>query len=107
WLFEGVAGVAPVAEKPGFDEVTLNPLILPALNPVQAWHDCRHGRIESGWTLEGSRVTYRVTLPQGCTVRLTASDRRRNVSLDGKGVTVPGEGLTVPAGSHVIAYDLT
>jgi alpha-L-rhamnosidase len=99
--------VTPVAERPGFDEVTLNPLILPALSPVEAWHDCRHGRIEAGWALDGNRVTYRVTLPQGCTGRLTASAQRRNVALDGKAVTVPQDGLAVPAGSHVITYDLT
>lgn len=29
WLFDGVAGVAPSATKPGFDEVDLTPLILP------------------------------------------------------------------------------
>lgn len=107
WLFEGVAGVAPVAEKPGFDEVTLNPLILPALSPAEAWHDCRHGRIEAAWALAGKRVTYRVTLPEGCTGRLVASDQRRNVTLDDESVTVPAGGLTVPAGSHVITYDLT
>jgi alpha-L-rhamnosidase len=107
WLFEGVAGVAPVAERPGFDEVTLNPLILPALSPVEAWHDCRHGRIEAGWALHGARVTYRVTLPEGCTGRLTASDQRKNLTLDGKPVSVPAGGLAVPAGHHEITFDLT
>lgn len=107
WLFEGVAGVAPVADAPGFDEVTLNPLILPALNPVQAWHDCRHGRIDAAWALNGSRVTYQVTLPQGSTGRLTASAQRSNVTVDAKPVTVPAGGLTIPAGSHEITFDLT
>lgn len=107
WLFEGVAGVAPVAEVPGFDEVTLNPLILPALSPVEAWHDCRHGRIEAGWALDGTRVTYRVTLPEGCTGRLAHGDQRRNVTLDGNPATVPVDGLIVPAGTHEITFDLT
>ncbi len=107
WLFEGVAGVSPVAEKPGFEEVALNPLILPALAPVQAWHNCRHGRIEAGWVLDKTRVTYRVTLPPGCTGRLTPSTQRGNVALNGKPVTVPAGGLTVPAGEHEITYDLT
>jgi alpha-L-rhamnosidase len=48
WLFEGVAGLAPCEDGPGFDMVTPDPLILPALSPVAAWHDCRHGRIEAG-----------------------------------------------------------
>ena len=107
WLFEGVAGVAPVAEKPGFDEVTLNPLILPALSPVQAWHDCRHGRIEAGWVLEGQAVTYAVTLPHGCTGRLMPDAARTNLHIDGKPVTVPTEGLPLPWGPHKITFDLT
>lgn len=104
WLFEGVAGVSPVAEKPGFDEVTLNPLILPALSPVAAWHDCRHGRIEAGWSLDNDKVTYRVTLPAGCTGRLKANPAHHNVAVDGTPVTVPADGLMLPSGSHVITF---
>jgi alpha-L-rhamnosidase len=107
WLFEGVAGVAPVAARPGFDEVALDPVILPALAPVQAWHDCRHGRIEAGWTLDGARVTYRVTLPAGCTGRLAARAQRTNVTVDGAPVTIPDTGLPIPAGAHEITFDLT
>ncbi len=58
----GCSKVSPVSPRwpkiPGFDVVTLDPLILPALSPVAAWHDCRHGRIEAGWVLEGDTVTY-------------------------------------------------
>lgn len=104
WLFEGVAGVAPVAEKPGFDEVTLDPLILPALSPVAAWHVCRHGRIDAGWALAGDIVTYRVTLPAGTTGRLTANPARRDVTLGGVPVAVPAAGLTLPPGSHDITF---
>ncbi len=107
WLFEGVAGVAPVAEKPGFDEVILNPLILPALSPVQAWHNCRHGRIEAGWALDGDHVTYLVALPDGCTGRLSHSGQRTKVTLDNNPVEVPANGLTIPPGQHTITFDLT
>jgi alpha-L-rhamnosidase len=77
------------------------------LSPVQAWHDCRHGRIEAGWVLDGAQVTYRVTLPQGCTGRLAASPQRMNLRLDGATVTVPAGGLAIKAGSHEITFDLT
>ena len=106
WLFEGVAGVAPTATAPGFDEVTLDPLILPSLSPVQAWHNCRHGRIEAGWTLDGNSVTYTVTLPLGCTGRLIARDSRLNLRIDGQTVTVPAEGSPLGAGHHVMTFDL-
>lgn len=106
WLFEGVAGVAPTAERPGFDEVTLNPLILPALSPVASWHDCRHGRIEAGWTLEGDRVTYGVTLPQGCTGRIMPNPAHKSFTLAGQAVDIPAEGLTIGSGTHEIAFRL-
>lgn len=100
WLFEGVAGVAPVAERPGFDEVTLDPLILPALSPVAAWHDCRHGRIEAGWALEGDRVTYRVTLPPGCSGRLGLK-KAQGLAVNGQPAQ-PGDVL--PPGTHEITF---
>jgi alpha-L-rhamnosidase len=74
---------------------------------VQAWHDCRHGRIEAGWTLNGTRVTYRVALPHGCAGRLADSPQRTNLAVNGKPVTVPAGGLTLPAGAHEITFDLT
>jgi alpha-L-rhamnosidase len=106
WLFEGVAGVAPVADRPGFDEVTLDPLIVPALSPVQAWHDCRHGRIEAGWSVAGDAATYRVTLPSGCDGRLTANPARREVAVDGKAISVPAGGLVLPSGRHEITFSV-
>jgi len=72
WLFEEVAGVAPVSDRPGFDCVRLAPTILPGLGHVSMWHDCRHGRIEAGWQIVDQRVTYRVTLPHGCEGRIPA-----------------------------------
>jgi len=66
FLFENVAGVQPMPEGPGFDRVRLDPTILPALGHARMWHDCRHGRIEAGWRIEGGTATYTVTLPEGC-----------------------------------------
>ncbi len=107
WLFEQVAGVAPVAEKPGFDEVLLDPQILPALSPVSAWHDCRHGRIAADWTLNGAQVVYRVTLPQGVTGRFAASTARSEITLNGVQQDVPATGLTLGTGTHEITFTLT
>jgi len=101
WLFEGVAGVTPTAEHPGFDEVTLNPLILPALSPVASWHDCRHGRIEATWALTGDTVTYTVTLPQGVTGRLVQNPAHHDTRVAGQ--PAPGETI-LPSGTHTITF---
>ncbi|MBP0484779.1 alpha-L-rhamnosidase [Sagittula salina] len=90
FLFENVAGVQPVAEHPGFDRVRLAPTVLPELGHVTMWHACRHGRIEAAWRLDGNRVTYTVTLPQGVEARADAAIG----------------GGTYGPGTHEITFDL-
>jgi alpha-L-rhamnosidase len=107
WLFESVAGIAPDAEKPGFARVVVDPVVLPELGHAKAWHDCRHGRIEAGWTLEGGGVRYVLRLPEGSEGLLAASGRRSDIAVNGKAAIVPAEGLLLQAGEHVITYRMT
>ena len=100
WLFESVAGVAPDPAHPGFDGVLIDPHVLPALSPVAAWHDCRHGRIEAGWVLDGDQVSYTVTLPAGCTGRLVPNPRHHDLTVNGAAAT----GQTLPSGTHNITF---
>ncbi len=103
WLFEQVAGVAP---QPGFDVVTLAPTILPALSPVAAWHDCRHGRIEAGWVLSGNSVAYTVTLPDDASGLLLPNANHQNHRVNGQLVAIPATGLPISGGLHEITFDL-
>ena len=107
WLFEGVAGIVPDPVKPGFDRVTLNPQIIPALSPIAASHDCRHGRIEAGWSITGQTVTYRVVLPPGTEGLLHRHPDHTNYRLNGVAIAPGLADLTVPAGRHDITFDLT
>ncbi len=106
WLFEAVGGVAPSETSPGFDEVSINPQILPAFGSVSMWHECRHGRIEAGWTLDDDTVTYHLTLPVGCTGRLTANPARKHVRIDGAATDVPESGATLGSGHHEVTFNL-
>ncbi len=103
WLFEDVAGIKPVEDKPGFEEIDFDPAILPALSPVSAWHDTRYGRIETSWTLEGLNVTCRLALPDGVTARIKGSASRKSLTADGKTIN-PGEELRLGEGEHSITY---
>ena len=85
----------------GLAEVALGSAAEPlALSPVAAWHDCRHGRIEAGWALEGDRVTYRVTLPPGCSGRLGLK-KAQGLAVNGQPAQ-PGDVL--PPGTHEITF---
>ena len=107
WLFESVAGIAPDASKPGFARVIIDPVVLPELGHALAWHDCSHGRIEAGWTLDGADVRYSIRLPEGSEGILMPSTRRAGICVDGHPAKVPDEGLAVSAGEHVITYRMT
>ena len=101
WLFEDVAGVCPDANAPGFDQVVINPTILPELGAVRMWHQCRHGRISAAWSLGGGVATYRLELPQG---------GEGVLALEAPGLTVNGESATpgqiLPAGQHEIRFEI-
>ena len=103
WLFEDVAGIRPLEDKPGFEEVLFDPAILPALSPVSAWHDTRFGRIEAGWTLEEGFVTCHLVLPEGVTARLEGKSERKSLQANGANVE-QGEEIRLGAGEHKITF---
>ncbi|MBB4121943.1 alpha-L-rhamnosidase [Martelella radicis] len=105
WLFEAVGGISPTAEKPGFDLVEVAPKVLPALGHAEMWHDCRHGRIEAGWQINNDRVSYRVTLPEGCEGLIPAG-LYASLKVDGKPAEMAEDGLMLGSGTHELEFDL-
>jgi alpha-L-rhamnosidase len=102
WLFESVAGIAPSANKPGFDEIIIAPNFLPALSPVKAWHDCRHGRLEVAWTLKGEMAHYTLRVPANTAARVAPADGTQLISVDGK--KVARKGLKLSAGKYHLVF---
>jgi alpha-L-rhamnosidase len=106
WLFESVAGIAPDPQKPGFDHVLIDPIILPDLSPVAAWHDCRHGCLEAGWELVGGWVHAYVELPEGAEGLLLPNPVRQDLSIDGQPATMTEDGIPLGTGRHEIRFQL-
>lgn len=100
WLFEGVAGLTPDPDKPGFAGLIIDPVIIPELAPVAATHDLRQGRLAAGWTLNRDRVTYTITLPPGCTARFVTTGRT-DITVDGAAASGT---VTLGSGTHVIGF---
>ncbi len=102
WLFEGVAGLRPSEDGPGFARLDLDPVVIPGLSPVRASHRSAKGEVAAEWRLDGQRVTYRVTLPEGVEGRFEPG-ARRDVTLDGE----PREGtLWLGPGRHEVAFTI-
>ncbi len=70
WFYQGLAGIKPDASGPGFKSFTLAPAFLDDIAFVDAAYESANGRIESAWRREDNMVTWRVTIPDGCTAQL-------------------------------------
>jgi alpha-L-rhamnosidase len=111
WLFEAVAGFRPDPEQPGFKQVIFQPTIIPALSPVSAHHDSRAGRIAAGWAVEGDRVSYQVTVPDGATGTLVLAPEFQEIFVDGQAIGRSSDGqetrsLLAP-GSHQVTFRIS
>ena len=110
WLFEGVAGLRPDPARPAFRHIEFAPVVIPALSPVQAAHDTALGRVEAGWSVDGDRVRYAVTVPPGSVGTLRLAPNHHDVQVDGRAVepTSADRGVTteLAAGTHEVLFRL-
>lgn len=79
WVFGGVCGIHLAN-----DTLTIAPTPLPALGHAHAIYDSPVGRIESGWSYEGEKVIYEITVPCNMTAQVILPDGRKFVLQPGK-----------------------
>lgn len=108
WLFEGVAGFRPDPAIPGFKHIFFEPAVVPALSPVNAYHDSAAGRVAAAWHVDGDRVTYTASVPTGSTGTLVLSPRYTDIAVDGQGIGWTGGSEPtrhlLESGNHTIAF---
>ena len=63
WFYQGLAGICPDPEHPGFQHTILQPQVLIGLTSVRAQYDSIQGRIVSAWRREGGRFHWRIVIP--------------------------------------------
>jgi alpha-L-rhamnosidase len=109
WLFEGVAGFRPDADRPGFERIVFEPTILPRLGFVHASHDSPAGRIEAGWTLTDGAVDYTVRVPEAAEGLLVLGEDYAKVTVDGEALAPDLDGkarTTLGPGEQRIRFRL-
>ena len=110
WLFEAVVGFRPDPAIPGFKNIIFEPTVIAELSPVSAGYDSRAGRIEAAWSVDGDRVSYRVSVPDGSTGMLVLSPSYSEIRLDeqqvGSGGKEPTRSL-LAAGTHTVTFRIS
>jgi alpha-L-rhamnosidase len=109
WLFEAVAGFRPNPENPGFKHIIFEPTIIAALSPVDAHHDAHVGRIAAAWSVDGDRVRYAVSVPQGSTGTLVLASNYTDASVDGQSLPAARGKARVPLapGDHMVVFRIS
>ena len=78
WFYEGLAGIYPDPDEPGFRHTILRPQVVEGLGQVRAAYDSIQGRIVSAWRLENQQFEWHVRVPANtrATVHLPCDDSR-------------------------------
>ena len=63
WFYQGLAGICPDPEQPGFKHTILIPQIPPGLTNVRAEYNSVYGKIASEWRVDKDSFHWRVAIP--------------------------------------------
>lgn len=118
WLYQGLAGIRPDPDAPGFKHFTIQPQMPGDLQWVRVSCRAPQGEIRSAWRREKERVTVEVTIPPGTTAtlylpttRTEAITERSDPAAQAPGVHFegtkgPNAVFTVGSGRYRFAYPL-
>tara|TARA_R110002050_G_scaffold141496_2_gene266691 strand:+ start:37445 stop:40279 length:2835 start_codon:yes stop_codon:yes gene_type:complete len=70
WFFEGLAGITPDIDNPGFRFFHLEPQLIDGLNWVKCGFQSPMGTIESSWKRETGNLIWTVEIPPGAKATL-------------------------------------
>jgi alpha-L-rhamnosidase len=72
WYYRWLAGIRPIAEKPGFEEFVLAPTTPAGLNSVNCTYNSPFGEIVSNWKKEESGTcVFEISIPAGTRANVT------------------------------------
>ena len=82
WFTEGLAGIQPDEETPGFKHFFIRPSVVGNLTWARARYDSIHGTILSHWRIEGDRFQLQVQIPVNTTATIQLPARERTAVLE-------------------------
>ena len=65
WMYRVMCGLSPREDAPAFRKVRIAPIVDSRLTYAKASYDSAYGLYESGWRVDGGKVTYTVGIPFG------------------------------------------
>lgn len=70
WFVEGLGGIQPDPQAPGFKHIVIRPVVVGDLTWVKCTHRSIRGKIVSNWRREGGKLYVEVTVPPNTTATI-------------------------------------
>ena len=67
WFIQGLGGIRPDSEAPGFKNAVIKPAFLKEISYVNSSHDSVYGTIQSNWKREGDTIIMNIKVPANTT----------------------------------------
>ena len=80
WFFEGLGGIRPDPEKPGFKNIILKPAVVKSVDRVNCSYQSPYGEIVSNWNVDEDQFEWEVTVPPNSTAIVNIPGRDINES---------------------------
>lgn len=89
FFFEGIGGIKPDVNAPGFKNIILEPKLINQLKWAKADYNSVYGKIVSSWKREGETLIWNVTIPVNATAELKLPNQFTKITIkDGMGKTL-------------------
>ncbi len=108
WFYRGLAGIDVDLSRPESSQIAIHPAFLATIPAAQAEVHTVLGTIESSWTREDEKVTWRVVIPVGSRAIVVLPHAAAEVSMNGRKppqVSPAGE-VSLGSGSYEFRFNL-
>jgi alpha-L-rhamnosidase len=115
WMYNHSLGIQRHPTKTGFQEFILKPTPDPnkAITSAKGHYESMYGTIKSGWTTEGDKSVFKITVPANSTTTLYLPTKNaRQIMENGKsiarwkGVFTEGDKVVIPLGSGDYSFEV-
>jgi len=90
WFFQGLGGITPDSQFPGFKHTMIKPQIINELDFVQTSYPSVHGEIRSNWELNDGDLKLTVTIPPNTSASVFVPGEDVSYQPDHEGLTYFG-----------------
>jgi len=70
WMYKNILGIYPDEANPGYKHIIIRPRPGGSLTWAKGHYDSIHGRIASGWQIDGDRLNLEITIPANTTATI-------------------------------------